>query len=876
MVQADSVGETLAIVDRTELDEMLIAIGKGRHVRLSGTWGSGKTTLLRGLVGSSASLELVSGASASVNSLEAHLKQRNAEAILVVDDAHLLSDEAAQILALRLRPDGPVTVLSHCASSDLPLALQRAWKDGGGTSIVFRRLDRLECSSFVSSLGSKHLDRTALDRLHHHSGGIVRLLVALARAAIGEPVFESLDVLVHINALRSELPTSERSGFDTLAIAGPVPIDVAEQLVDAEVLSRLELRGLLVTDSPERISLAAQIFEVHTDRFTALALRRQVFRSLLTLLQKREKTRSLSLAEQMAVARWACAVDGDLSLVRRGLRASLLLPNFEKAIAFGEHVLLRDPADLESAHRLATAFEATGNHDAAFDVARTLRGLNEPLWQQRVLYNQYMATRSQGALFFEEGGSASSPKTSFPRTGSADGQETTAHLSWFHLFAGDLQQARDVAEFVIGCDDSTTQAVVWAATIHAIASVLLGYGEESLAALDFATRRIAERVSERSENNGGPGDRRSDGGDDGGSTTRADESGKEEVNLFADLQLGAARLMVLLRSGDLGGAIEIGTEGLRDVAHPLLGAAWHGFIGLAKRERGDFDQAASHLRECVEALSGDPYGLGTVAQSELMVCEAMQIPQNGSGAKHQLAKTSAGVYQTGVSETASEPEPVGLFRSVVMRNQAWSVAAAGGPTETAEACEILTNALAWSSEREQTTYELLLLVDLARFGRARFAMERFAGFVRVENPLLRTGSLIVRALSERNVAVLHQATTAARTSSWGVAKDELALLTSRGLQAAGQSHEAARLEVAWNPQFWPTPICRSEELRLVLTPRERECAMFAVAGKSSASIAQQRSLSTRTVDNLLSHAYQKCGVASRRELAEATQSAAAG
>jgi DNA-binding CsgD family transcriptional regulator/tetratricopeptide (TPR) repeat protein len=560
-------------------------------------------------------------------------------------------------------------------------------------------------------------------------------------------------------------------------------------------------------------------------------------------------------------------------VVRRGLTAALLLPNFEKAIEFGQYVLSRDPADLESAHRLATAFEATGNHDAAFGVARTLRGLNEPLWQQRVRYNQYMATRSQGALVSLEESPAMHPITA-----SADGQETNAHLSWFHLFAGDLKQARSTAEFVIGCDDSTTQAVVWVATVHAIASVLLGYGEESLAALDFATRRIAERVADRNvERSVGSGDKRVDESGDGRADESGDGSGEAEVNTFADLQLGAARLMVLLRSGDLDGAIEIGMEGLREVAHPLLGAAWHGFLGLAKRERGDFDQAGTHLRECVAALSGDPYGLGTVAQSELSVCEAMQTPQNGSGAKHpQHAKTSAGICQTGVSETASETEPVGLFRSVVMRNQAWSVAAIGGATSTAEACEILTNALAWSAEREQTTYELLLLVDLARFGRARFAMERFAGFVRVENPLLRTGSLIVRALSERNVAVLHQATKAAHTSCWGVAKDELAILTSRGLQAAGQSYEAARLEVAWNPQFWPTPICRSEESRLVLTPRERECAMFAVAGESSASIAQQRSLSTRTVDNLLSHAYQKCGVASRRELAEATQSAAAG
>jgi DNA-binding CsgD family transcriptional regulator len=177
-----------------------------------------------------------------------------------------------------------------------------------------------------------------------------------------------------------------------------------------------------------------------------------------------------------------------------------------------------------------------------------------------------------------------------------------------------------------------------------------------------------------------------------------------------------------------------------------------------------------------------------------------------------------------------------------------------------------------SNERDQAMYELLLLVDLARFGRARYAMERVSNFVRVENPLIRVGSQIVRALYERKSDLLLEATALARRISWGVVQDELALLSISSLVQAGRGHEAARLEVAWNPQRWPTPICRSDEGKHSLTPRERECAILVVQGRTSASIAEERAVSTRTVDNLLSHVYQKCGVTSRRELADVTRS----
>ena len=54
-----------------------------------------------------------------------------------------------------------------------------------------------------------------------------------------------------------------------------------------------------------------------------------------------------------------------------------------------------------------------------------------------------------------------------------------------------------------------------------------------------------------------------------------------------------------------------------------------------------------------------------------------------------------------------------------------------------------------------------------------------------------------------------------------------------------------------------------------LTPREREVALLAAGGLSSAEIAERLVVSVRTVDNHLQRAYGKLGIGGRHELADA-------
>jgi DNA-binding CsgD family transcriptional regulator len=66
-----------------------------------------------------------------------------------------------------------------------------------------------------------------------------------------------------------------------------------------------------------------------------------------------------------------------------------------------------------------------------------------------------------------------------------------------------------------------------------------------------------------------------------------------------------------------------------------------------------------------------------------------------------------------------------------------------------------------------------------------------------------------------------------------------------------------------------TPVVRTITARSRLTPGELDAAAQAAAGRSNKQIAADSHISVRTVENHLQHAYEKLGISSRRELAEA-------
>ena len=89
----------------------------------------------------------------------------------------------------------------------------------------------------------------------------------------------------------------------------------------------------------------------------------------------------------------------------------------------------------------------------------------------------------------------------------------------------------------------------------------------------------------------------------------------------------------------------------------------------------------------------------------------------------------------------------------------------------------------------------------------------------------------------------------------------------RPRDAAADEHRAAQL--LSRCEGAATPVVRTITARSRLTPGELDAAVQAAAGRSNKQIAADSHISVRTVENHLQRVYEKLGISSRRELADA-------
>jgi DNA-binding NarL/FixJ family response regulator len=99
---------------------------------------------------------------------------------------------------------------------------------------------------------------------------------------------------------------------------------------------------------------------------------------------------------------------------------------------------------------------------------------------------------------------------------------------------------------------------------------------------------------------------------------------------------------------------------------------------------------------------------------------------------------------------------------------------------------------------------------------------------------------------------------------------EAAAVSRRGgrpRRAAADEHRAAQL--LSHCEGAVTPIVKTISARARLTPGELDTAVQAAAGRSNKQIGADGHVSVRTVESHLQRVYEKLGISSRRELADA-------
>ncbi len=205
------------------------------------------------------------------------------------------------------------------------------------------------------------------------------------------------------------------------------------------------------------------------------------------------------------------------------------------------------------------------------------------------------------------------------------------------------------------------------------------------------------------------------------------------------------------------------------------------------------------------------------------------------------------------------------------RALAWVDAQAG---RLSEAIEELWAAADMAFERNERSFELIILDDLMRLGEGNAAVRALDASTVVDGPLGKAVGLQAQAvISGRGVEFEAAATSFAQMDSSLIASEIWAAasaayrsegLQARSTKAAKKSHEMANLceGAKVRPMSWPDQV-------EPLSRRQREVALLAAQGASNVQIADTLSLSVRTVESHLYATFAKLGVTARDELTTA-------
>ena len=144
----------------------------------------------------------------------------------------------------------------------------------------------------------------------------------------------------------------------------------------------------------------------------------------------------------------------------------------------------------------------------------------------------------------------------------------------------------------------------------------------------------------------------------------------------------------------------------------------------------------------------------------------------------------------------------------------------------------------------------------------------------VDGELVVARGAYANAVAARDSQALHKVSGAFAGLGANLYAAEASVEAAAVLRRGGHSREAAADEnraaqLLSRCEGAATPVARTITARSRLTPGELDAAVQAAAGRSNKQIAADSHVSVRTVENHLQRVYEKLGISSRRELADA-------
>jgi DNA-binding CsgD family transcriptional regulator len=761
--------------------------------------------------------------------------------LLFIDDAHALDDASAALL-LHVAVDGRMFVLVtfRAESGPLPDALHRLWKD------VLPRLDlrplRIEdISTLLEAILGGLVDAATVHAIHGVCRGNALYLRELFAELVANGALEARGGvwtlrgpitapprLVELVAARLEgLTGRERFVLEALALTEPMGVSVIRDLGWEDEWGSLERKNL---SEVRRSGRRQQLFVAHPMhaevlRSTITTRRRNAILAASAQRVLRFDLRRRDDARRVAVWQLDAGERADPAVLGAAGRDALLVGDRRSAERFSR-AALDAGAGVQAAAVLGLALSDLGRYAEADDVLR-----NAEVTAVDSSDVSLVAAARGGNLFRGMRRAAEAREVLH----AADARVTegverdllAGQESVFALFEGDVAATLALTDPLLCEPDPISYCT--AALPAAMIRLLAGRIEE---AADLATNayRLRLRTNVLKLSNAAVFLvarvlALTEAGDIAEAETIAREAydlavAQQDRQDMAWLSMALARIHLL--NGRLATAARFGSEGavlFGELNHP--GARWgYGLLALGSAQRGDADTA----EEAIADLDAEP--------------------------------------ETSVRMMDSELE----------RARAWTLAARG---ELPRARAGLLATAAEMAERELYLLESLLLYDVARLGDASAAAGRLeACAAHVDGAFIGLRVRCARAMADGDAAAL--AETADAFEEIGAmlfaaeAANEAAIAYRRGHEERPAAAAAQRAQLlSASCERARTPSLLRGTGSAVLTKREREVATLASHGMSSREIASTLYVSSRTVDNHLQHAYDKLGVSSRTELADA-------
>jgi ATP/maltotriose-dependent transcriptional regulator MalT len=763
--------------------------------------------------------------------------------LLVVDDAHQLDDASAALLQLlAVAPAVFLVVTVRVDEHALAPSITALWKDELLERIEVPTLSDDGAQELVTRVLGGPVDGGTAHMLWTTSGGNALFLRELVVGALDAGVLQETSGMWRLRGALSPstrlgevvqlrlgaLDEDQRLALELVSVGEPVGVADLELLVPANAIDDLQRRGLLdifMDGGRHQARIAHPLYGEVVRAGLPLLRRREICRTLADVVEhsgarRREDTmraalwrldgggaeRPEMLLEGAHQARFAF----DLPLCERLARAAYTLaPSAEAGCLLGEMLDMVGRHD-EAEDVLAEAETlATSERDRALTaLARSsnlFRGLGRSADAEAVVAAAEAAVRDEALR-----------------------DELRAQQAVHLLFEGRFREVFAITDPLLA--RAGDRAFAHAALPGAVARALSGRTAE---AIDIADRAFEARVA--------LGD---------------------QVQMSGPGIYLVARALALLEAGRLAEAAEYARLGYDGAAERQLrdGQAWFSVIlGRICLNEGRVAAAARWFREAAIIYgdynhAGARWGYGGLAH-------ALALSGDLDGADAALADLDA-----------EPPTPLRMMDPDIERGRACVLAQRG---QYSLALDVLRHAAADAAATGRFVLESAALHDLARLGEAAAVLDRLRALADVVD-----GAFLPARLAHADALARHDGSGLDAAAD---AFEEIGalLLAAEASAAAAHAHtrdglvrragesraRAARLADACEGARTPA-LADGAEIT-ALTRREREVAELAARGLSNREVAEKLFVSTRTVENHLQRAYEKLGVRSRAELADA-------